>query len=453
MRGISKHIVPMMALALILCACAPGNKPLSVDAVAGAPGDNCLRIPVSISFSRDCRYCIEYWRDGGDVERTRTRTSEGGRVDETLMFLYPETTYTFRVAATSGEETVYSPEGQFTTGSLPFDVPQYRVSVKDASRTFPGLLLQSSAGNTGFVTFCDTDGAVVWYERFEEAVRQVTFDEKSGTLLVNLGFRFDSNGDLQRVASKTVMLDLYGRRIFEKVSGDGYFDYPHHEIVRMEDGNILALHNTTKMFDLSVKGGQDNTEVFGEGISIFTPEGETIWDWDCFGSLDILNDQTVNPVKNAKDLMHANSVCWDTEGNLYISYNKQNEIWKIRKSDGKLLYRAACDTDGIHSLVSLGPDKLLCLDNGKSAGQSRAVIYGIDPSTGIPETLFSVAFPREYCSINRSNVVYRPDIDLLIFSSTVRLAAVFTDLEGNVLRVLERNEISYRAYYYDSVQY
>ncbi|MCR5019281.1 MAG: aryl-sulfate sulfotransferase [Bacteroidales bacterium] len=452
MQGTSKIIALISVVATVLISCSKGEETLKVVAVAGK-GENELRVPVSVRFSSPCEYWIEYWKDGGKVEKTRIYRCEGSEADATIMFLYPGTTYTFRVVARSGEQTAYSEEESFTTGDLPVDVPKYRVKVTDTSRQIPGLLMQSSAGNPGFVTFCDTDGMILWYERFDEAVRQATFDPRTGTILVNLGFRFDPNGNFQRIADKTVMLDLFGNRLFEKKAGEGYLDYPHHEIVRMDDGNILALHNSTQEFDLTSLGGEPRTDVYGEGISIFSPEGNVVWAWNCFGTLNPLMDKTVNPVKNATDLMHANSVCWDSEDNLYISYNKLNEIWKILRQDGSVLYRAACDTDGIHSLVSLAPDKLLCLDNGKNAGQSRAVIYNIDPSTGTPVTQYSVAFPREYCSINRSNVVYRPDMDLLIFSSTVRLAAVFTDLEGNMLRVIERNEISYRAYYYDSIEY
>jgi hypothetical protein len=193
-----------------------------------------------------------------------------------------------------------------------------------------------AAGSPGFVTFCNTDGEVLWYERFEGAVRQARYDQKTGTLLVNIGFRFSNTGDYQRVAAKTLMIDLKGNRLLELEAGESYLDYPHHEILRLEDGNILALHNTVRRFDLTSLGGNPDTEVFGEGITIFSPEGDVIWEWDCFSDLDVLNDPTVNPVSYAFDLIHANSVCMDSDGNLYISHKLRGNPYRSDSADARL---------------------------------------------------------------------------------------------------------------------
>lgn len=449
MRALSKIF---FAVILIVFGCT-GPSALTDMSVQIGESDNELRQPIFISVSRDCQYYVEYWQEGGPVERTRTYDSEGGCGEAVLMFLMEQTTYQFRVCALIEGEMVTSDQFQFTTGSLPIEVPRYSVVESKPDVEIPGLIMQMSAGKPGFVTFCNSDGKVLWYERFNQAVRQARYDELTGTLLVNLGFRFSSNGDYQRVAARTVMLDLRGNRLFEWVSGESYLDYPHHEILRLPDGNVLALHNIVKNYDLSSRGGNDNTEVYGEGITILSPSGETLWEWNCFDDWDILEDSTVNPVSHASDLIHANSVCLDTDGNLYIALNRLNEIWKIDYATKKVLYRAKCDTDGIHGLESLAPDKIICLDNGINLQTSRAVIYDIDPQTAEVTALDSVEFPKEYCSKNRSNVDYHPQENMLMYCSTVRLGLIFSDLEGNILRILKRNEISYRAYWFKSIEY
>jgi len=450
MREIIDRLILLTAL-FLFANCVGHLETVQISVSIGTE-DNPLRIPLSIRFNRECSYWVEYWKDGGEVVRTSTAQSNGRSGSATLMFLYPEMSYHFRVCATLDGKVFKSEESMFTTGSIPFGVPRYPVDIDNSKRELPGLILQSSASTPGFVTFCDFDGQVVWYQRFDQPVRQVSFNPSTGTLLLNLGFRFSSTGDLQRVAEKTVMIDLKGNVLLERIAGDGYLDYPHHEIIQMPDGNILALHNTTRRFDLSSMGGEVDTEIFGEGFTIFDESGASVWSWDCFSCLDPLRDISVKPIINAMDLMHANSVCWDVNGDYYISFNKLNEFWKIGKK-GNMLYRAKCNTEGIHSLVALSPDRILLLDNGRTTGFSRAVIVGADPESGDVTEEFSVSFPHEYCSINRSNVDYHPDIDLMMFCSTVRCALVFTDLEGNILKVLKREDISYRAYYYDSIEY
>ena len=450
MRAISKILFAAILL-VIGCNRTPALTDMSVQV---GTDTNELRIPISVQFATDCQYYIEYWKNGGEkVERTATYSSESCRGEAVLMFLSQSTTYQFRVCALFDGEVVTSDTKTFTTRSLPLDVPRYSVVKSDESVEIPGLVLQMAAGSPGFVTFCNTDGEVLWYERFEGAVRQARYDEKTGTLLVNIGFRFSNTGDYQRVAAKTLMIDLKGNRLLELEAGNSYLDYPHHEIVRLEDGNILALHNTVKRFDLTSLGGNADTEVFGEGITIFSPGGDVIWEWDCFSDWDVLNDPTVDPVSFAFDLIHANSVCKDTDGNLYISHNRINEIWKIDYKTRNVLYRAKCDTDGIHGLESLAPDRIICLDNGTNLQTSRAVIYDIDPQTGVPTTLKSVEYPNEYCSSNRSNVDYHPEEDMMMYCSTVRLGLIFTDLEGKILKILKRNDISYRAYWFKSIEY
>jgi len=450
MREPSKILFFVLILS-VLSACTKQADKLTITCSLGI-SENELRIPLELTFSQECQYCIEYWSDKTEAVTTKEYSSLNGKGNATLIFLYPQTQYNYRVKAINADNEIAFCQGSFTTEALTFDVPKYTVVSKEEGFNPKGLIMQMSAENPGFITFCDIDGNVVWYERFDQAVRQATFDKRTNTILVNLGFRYGSTGVIQRVSEKSQMIDLFGNSLFEWKAGERYVDYPHHEIVRMDNGNILVLHNVVKTFDLTDSGGELNTDVFGEGISIFTPDGEQVWSWDCFDELDVLTDKTVNPVSNHQDLMHANSVCWDSKNNLYISYNRLNEIWKISYPEGEVLYRAKCNTDGIHALVNLDEDKLLCLDNGKKEKHSAAKIFEISENGEAQETM-KIQFPEEYCSINRSNVDYHPELGWMMFCSTVRMGLVFTDFSGNVKAIIKREGISYRSYYFDSIEY
>ena len=55
----------------------------------------------------------------------------------------------------------------------------------------------------------------------------------------------------------------------------------------------------------------------------------------------------------------------------------------------------------------------------------------------------------ECSSSNRSNALLINE-DIMFFCSTVSAKAVFTDMKGDILRVINRSGISYRAYWIDS---
>ena len=163
-----------------------------------------------------------------------------------------------------------------------------------------------------------------------------------------------------------------------------------------------------------------------------------------------------------KDFLHANSVNWDSNGDYYMTFNRRSELWKIDGATGKVLYRVGPKgnvkldesgfASGLHAVEPLAPNKLLCLDNGEERGYSRALIYEVDPAAMSAKVTMSVDFPAEFSSLDRSNVQLICNGTMLMFGSTLGRCALFADLEGNVLKVIKRNGISYRTYYYEDIK-
>ncbi|MCF0176114.1 MAG: aryl-sulfate sulfotransferase [Bacteroidales bacterium] len=429
--------------------------------------ENSLRVPISLSFSKPCTYHIDYWKEGEQSGRQSTEeTASAGKTERvTVMFLYPETNYEYQVVVkdTKGQY-LYSEVSKFTTGSLPVGFPEYTVSGSYPTRNIPGYILQWQATKPGYISFCDTEGKVVWYEVLEMAVRQATYDEATKTVSMLLGFKTSQNDpDFQRWGAKIVLMDLEGNRTIDLTAASDNIDFPHHEIKRMPDGNIAILHGVTKQFDLTSIGGEANTTIYGDGITIVTPQMEKIWSWDCFCELDPLRDEYLDAVKRKNDLIHANSISWDEKGNLYMTVNFLNELWKIDRKSGKVLYRVGDygnvtlpengHASGLHAGEPQAEDLVLCLDNGSDIGTSRAVMYKIDSEACEASVELSVAIPSELSSRDRSNCHFTKDKSMLFFGSTMGRASIFTDLDGNVLKVLKRTGISYRSYYYETIEY
>ena len=107
---------------------------------------------------------------------------------------------------------------------------------------------------------------------------------------------------------------------------------------------------------------------------------------------------------------------------------------------------------GLHAPVPLGPDRVLCYNNGAGKPpRSRAQIYSVKNKTATLE--MDVEVDTDYSSRDRSNVELLPDGKTLMFASTVARKCVFTDLEGKPLKVISRTGISYRSHWFPSISY
>lgn len=468
-RRIARTVFVGYAALVAAYAC---NKPVQPDIedflsdVRIVDCENALRIPFELTFSQPCSYRIEYWQKSNPEIKGNTRTFEStdGHGNATVMFLYPETEYEYQIEVMAGSEVSKTDVREFITGRLPSGVPVYTISDKYPATVIPGYTMQFQATEPGYVTFTDTDGNVVWYEQTEMAVRQAYYDPATNTLSMNLGFKLGQNGKFQRIGKKIVVMDLEGNRIIDVLSSPESIDLPHHEIKMMPDGHLLMLYNVVRNFDLTSHGGTAEQEVYGEGFSVLDKNFKSLWSWDCFDELDPVADDYLYDNGSFNDLVHANSVSYDEkEGNWYMTFNHLSELWKIDGQTGKVLYRVGPNgdmkmseddyADGLHAAVVLAPDRILCFDNGRDTGVSRALIYEMDPLAKTAKASLSVEIPAEFASRDRSNVSLIRNGEMLFFGSTQGRANIFTDLSGNILKVVTRTQISYRSYYYENIEY
>ena len=463
-----KRLFYLIGIVMLLVACQKEQS--SATFLAGVQvreAANALRIPIDLSFGKPCSYQVEYWqKEAPSISGTTgVYESAGGHESVTVMFVYPNTVYEYRVKIMADGKEYYSGTEEFRTGSIPVGVPEYTLASTYPTQPIPGYIMQFQASEPGYITFCDTDGKVVWYEKVELAVRQASYDPATKTLAMNLGFKYgETNQQFYRLAKKIVVMDLEGNRSVDIETGPDNVEFAHHEIKRMPDGNYAMLCNVTKEFDLTSLGGKANTTVYGDGLKIMTPDFKRVlWEWDCFSELNPLTDSYLDPVTKSTDLIHANSIGWDSEGNLYYTINHLSELWKIDRTTGKVLYRVGEHgnlnmdekfyASGLHAAEPLSPNKVLCLDNGTEDGVSRAIVYEANADAGVARASLSVRFPAEFCTRNRGNVQLIRDGSMLFFGSTTGYACVFTDLDGNVLKVLKRTGVSYRSYYFEKIEY
>ncbi|MFI3263310.1 MAG: aryl-sulfate sulfotransferase, partial [Rikenellaceae bacterium] len=268
-----------------------------------------------------------------------------------------------------------------------------------------------------------------------------------------------------------IVIDLYGNTLMNLKSPTLP---PHHDIRRLPDGNILTVNFVPEAFDLTMYGGSAEEIVFGDGYTIYDMNGNIVEQWDCFQEISPVDDPTIMdqlPVAgdgvgfNFKDdWLHANSIHYDSEGNIYMTFNWRSELWKIERATGKVLYRIGEDgnvdissdayASGMHSVEPQGVNEILVFDNGTNREDyiSRALLYSVNENTMSATLSLKVEFPVNYSSPYMGNVQILND-DLLIYGSTLTNFIVFTDFNGNVLRTISNIDFqSYRSIYIPTIE-
>lgn len=422
--------------------------------------DNVLRVKIEMEYSSDCMFSILYWSksDPTVVTKTKLISTSSCKGEAVLMFLYPEEEYQFKVNSGSSSSDVY----EFKTGKLPSNMDVYSLK-KYSDKSIPGYIFSTQANKAGYMMLSDTDGRLVWYQEYDQAVRPFNIIPEDGLIWFLSGFHDGEKGSFQRVCDRIVCMDFYGDiKSTWTVENDGFeLRYPHHEVRHMPDGSVAVVANFTREYDLTPVGGKPETTIFGDGYAILDKGGKMISSWNILDHIDIFNCDYVNPLIYSSDLVHANSFNYDSEGNYYMTFNHSSQLWKIDSKTGEVLYRVgprgnvkmdeAANACGLHAAIPLAPDRVLCLDNGSDIGISRAVIYKVNPSDMTCELELDVRLPGIYASRDRSNVELICNETMLMFGMTQPKTVVFTDIEGNMLRALKRSTISYRAIYLDSL--
>jgi len=468
----NKIYLILISFALICCySCedddtghvAPGK--LMSRVIAEVQSNNALRVDITVDFKDNVTYQIEYWKedDPACVHMTRERQGGLGAVT-TLVLLQAERVYHFRIHARSGNRYTESDVYSFTTGILPSGVPTYTLQQDDLKEELPGyIMLTRGDMQPGYITLLDTKGNVVWYENTKLGVKVATFDTLTNTIYSIIG----TDPDRDYNGKEILIMDLFGNVLFHKdyeQLGKRYF---HHDIRRLPDGNIVFVNYVPKKFDLTAQGGDNDETVFGDGLTIMDQNGNFKWEWDCFSEINPQDDPNIMGdvfgIQLRGDWIHANCVNYDKEGYFYMSFNWLNEVWKIDPKNGKVIYRLGGKggnitipqegyTQGLHSLKLLDNNKILLFENGIYSHISRALLFTVNETNRTATLDLNVSLPSEYSSPYMSSVELISE-NKLMFGSTFGQAVIFTDMQGNILRIIKGMHQSFRADYISAIHY
>ena len=215
--------------------------------------------------------------------------------------------------------------------SLPPDFP-YTTLITD-SNPFPGKIFAAPFAfypnnNYGYLLVLDENAIPIFYKRFDYPV----YD-----------FKLQSNGLLTyrgRYNTSFVLDSSYS--IIDSIKAGNGYATDVHELIMLPNGHALLIakdYETVNM-DTIVTGGDSDATVIGNIIQELDQDKNVVFQWrswDHFQITDATPD--VDLTDSIIDYVHCNAIEEDTDGNIIISCRHMDEITKINRQNGDIIWR------------------------------------------------------------------------------------------------------------------
>ncbi|MGE5423740.1 MAG: aryl-sulfate sulfotransferase [Syntrophothermus sp.] len=194
--------------------------------------------------------------------------------------------------------------------------------------------------------------------------------------------------------------------IVDSLQGAG-FQGDLHDIQILSNGHYLLLAKESRMMDLSAyhwfgfthnQPGSANAQVTGVVIQELDQNKQLIWEWksfDHFAFADVDERWLFSPSK--VDWTHANAVEPDKDGNILLSCRHLNEITKIDRTTGNIIWRLGGKQNqftftndpvrftGQHDIRRVNDSCITLFDNGQltTPAVARALEYSLNETTRV----------------------------------------------------------------------
>jgi hypothetical protein len=369
-----------------------------------------------------------------DVETPAVVTAMGTAAVPVLG-MFSSRRYIMRAVAFGRDGKAVGEPLEFTTGALPADLPAYVASGDSPS---PGYVV-FAAGMYGLVI--DNTGRVVWYRRFQNGP-WLNFMPQANDRYVARRVTTDP-ADIE----PWVEVDPLGNEVRTFGCALG-LQARFHDLISEPDGGYWVLCDEVRTLDLRAYGGVAAARVTGQAVQHLSADGELLFHWSPFDHFAITDVDSATRSGTGVNWTHGNSLDLDADGNLLVSFRNLNEITKISSQSGAVLWRlgglrneftftnGAAAFSGQHSVRTIGPNRILLLDNVGDPLESRAERWEIDPGTRTASVAGAyAAVPRVRTLIGGSVQALPENRTLVSFGTEGRVEEY--DASGNVVWRIE----------------
>lgn len=378
----------------------------------------------------------------------QTRPSDGVYHQIILLNIKPAREYRYRVQIRNRKnKTITSPWMTFRSKSVP-DTLLTVEKMKIDTSVFQGYILIRRFFQSGVDALIDAEGDIVWYHSYGMPVRRAFSWTADNTIL--------SIVDSARIQE----IDLYGNILLDiDLEKNGLPYKVHHEIFRdKKSRHLVAISHDSRRFNLKRHGGSSNQPLMGDGILELSEKGQVINYWSVFDELN--PEKFVGFINLQENWGHANAVWADDSDHFYISFRDFNQIWKIDRKTGKVVWKLGMGGDFVlknpddyfirqHS-VSLHPDYgVEMFDNGDHSKRpnSRVLAFRINESERQAVTSTKVVLPLSLSSYRMCSVYPIAKNKHLVCTTKKDGIINVMDDTGKILWQVRANHASYRAYF------
>lgn len=264
------------------------------------------------------------------------------------------------------------------------------LSVTVSNNPSPGNLFLNNYPTQGYTTnirIAKNDGST-HYSR-EIAQPTTDFNRQPNGLMVYFkvqGLNFTDPGIYYSEDSGFNLVDSF-------YCGNGY-STDGHDLRLLNNGHALLLSYDPQPVDMSqiVAGGNPNAIVYGLIVQEIDENKNVVFQWRSWDYIAITEAIYENLTAATIDYVHGNAVELDDDGNLLISSRHLNEITKINRSTGDIIWRLGgvnnqftFTNDTIpfhyqHDIRRINNGNITLFDNGnfRTPSYSRALEYSLD---------------------------------------------------------------------------
>lgn len=247
-----------------------------------------------------------------------------------------------------------------------------------------------------------------------------------------------------------------------------------HEGQMWSDSTFMMLGLDFRPFDMSgvVQGGQTNASLMATVLQErHLATDSVLFEWNAFGRIPVTDATAdIDLRQRTIDYIHANSISRDTDGDMIISCRHLDEIIKIRRADGSIVWRLGGvgsknrqfriindDHDSVqgfshqHTAVRTRRGTIMMFDNGnlKPIQKSRVVEYALDTVAMTATRVWSYTPDPPLYSPSQGSVQELENGNILIGYSSTNDSRVAEEVDRNgavVVQVRNTSQVSLQPY-------
>lgn len=218
--------------------------------------------------------------------------------------------------------------------TVPDDFPKITVTTP-AQQTAEGYLFLSSFNfpqrttSKPYLLILDNAGEPIYYKKLDEGNIAVDFKKQPNGLLT---YWNPTENAFQAMDTSYTIVDTFK-------AGNGYVT-DLHELQLLPNGHALLMIYDYQKIDMSkiVEGGKPDATVIGLVIQELDASKNVVFEWRSWDHFEI-TDATVPLTGDIVDYAHGNAIDLDFDGNLLISSRHMDEITKINRQTGNIIWR------------------------------------------------------------------------------------------------------------------